>query len=133
MTRHRRIRVLSLVLAAAAAWMFAPAPAEAHPKHERDRYERHDRDHGRWDRGKRHEQRYDRWERRHERRYDRWDRRHDRHHARRGHWGPYRPAPFFCRDHRVSFGHQGAYRRHLIHVHHVPFWRLPRVALHLDF
>ncbi len=134
MTRNRSLRLFSLVLVAGAAWMFAPAPAEAHGRHGHDRYEHRDRHHGHYDRHHRydrHERRHDRWERRR----DRWERRHDRwerrNHAR---YRYYDRRPLFrCDDHRVSFRHRAAYHRHLNHVHRVPYWRLPRLAFHIDF
>lgn len=154
MTRHRRLRMLGLALAAAAAWTFAPLAATA-DGHRGDRFE--GRDHGRYERRDhaRYEQHYrgyyethDRWKHR-----DRWEHRdrerwEQRRYGRPARWGPPRFAfpyelylrpiarvgfPFYCREHRVGFRYRGPFDDHLVRFHHLPYWQLPRLVGHVGF
>jgi hypothetical protein len=151
MTRHRRLRMLGLALAAAAAWAVAPVAATA-DSHRGERFER--RDHGRYEqRDRGHYQNHDRWEHRDR---DRWERRdrerwEQRAYGRRERWGPPRFAlpyelylrpirpiasvrsPFYCREHHVGFRYRGPFDDHLMRYHHVPYWQLPHLVAHVGF
>lgn len=114
---------------------------EKHAKHQyRSDWRRFERD-----RHARRDFRYDRRDFRHDRRHDRWDRRYDR-------WGRsdhrYRPrydryfvrhelrrhrTPFYCSDHRAGFFYQDAFNAHLLFVHGIQHFHLPRLTAHLGF